>query len=169
MQIIVVRPGRYVTTIGTTSHTYIYAKAKPNLWLLLCIHAYIHTCATAKLESQRTTGTKALGEGGAVVAGRTKLLLYYCRTQEPRDTRGTGGCGGIKRDTRGAGGHTGDPRDTTGAEGIAGGSGGTLRGQEGTTGGSERAVRPEGPNKIYIIAVLLLKRLHIPYLHLIAV
>ena len=63
------------------------AKAKLDLWLLLCIH----TCATAKLESQRTAGSKTPRKGAAA-AGRTKLLLYYCRTKEtpgaPEDTRG---------------------------------------------------------------------------------
>jgi hypothetical protein len=40
-----------------------------------------------ELESQRTAGSKTPGEGAAA-AGRTKLLLYYCRTHE---TPGTGG------------------------------------------------------------------------------
>jgi hypothetical protein len=36
----------------------------------------MYTCAAAKPESQRTADTKTPGEGGAAVAGRTKLLLY---------------------------------------------------------------------------------------------
>jgi hypothetical protein len=51
----------------------------------------MHACATAKLESQRTAGSKTPRKGAAA-AGRTKLLLHYCRTQEtpgaPGDTRG---------------------------------------------------------------------------------
>jgi hypothetical protein len=42
--------------------------------------------------------------------------------------------GGIERDTRGTGGHAGDPRDTRGNGGKS-------------TGESEQAVKPEGPNK----------------------
>jgi hypothetical protein len=83
---------------------------------------------TAKLESQRTAGSKAPREGAAA-AGRTKLLilLYYCRTQETpgapegtwwntrvrrdtkhRDTTRTGGhSGGIGRDTKRTGGNNG--------------------------------------------------------------
>ena len=38
-------------------------------------YVYMHACATAKLESQRTAGSKTPGEGAAA-AGRTKLLLY---------------------------------------------------------------------------------------------
>jgi hypothetical protein len=52
------------------------------------MYVYMHTCVAAKLESQRTTGTKTPGEGGAAAAGRTKLLLYYCRTQETPDQEG---------------------------------------------------------------------------------
>jgi hypothetical protein len=55
------------------------------------MHTCARACATAKLESQRTAGTKTPGEGGAAAAGRTKLLLCYYRTQEtpaaPEDTR----------------------------------------------------------------------------------
>ena len=51
----------------------------------------MNACATAKLESQRTAGSKTPGKGAAA-AGRTKLLLYYCRIHEtpgaPEDTRG---------------------------------------------------------------------------------
>jgi hypothetical protein len=78
MQIAVVQPGLYVTATGTTSYSDIRttcAKAKLDLWLLLCVYTYIHACATAKLESQRTAGSKTPGKGAAA-AGRTKLLLY---------------------------------------------------------------------------------------------
>jgi hypothetical protein len=55
------------------------------------MYVYMHACATAKLESQRTAGSKTPGEGAAAT-GRTDLLLYYCRTHEtpgaPEDTRG---------------------------------------------------------------------------------
>jgi hypothetical protein len=102
----------------------------------------IHACATGKLESQRTAAGSKTPEKGAAAAGRTKLLLYhYCRIQDPRDTRGTGGRrtrGGIRRDTKGTGGH----RDTarTGGYCTVGGSGETPRGPEGTrTNGGIRA------------------------------
>jgi hypothetical protein len=65
------------------------------------MYVYMHACATAKLESQRTADSKTPGKGAAA-AGRTKLLLYYCRTQEtpgtPEDTRGNKE--GYQRDRR---------------------------------------------------------------------
>jgi hypothetical protein len=95
-----------------------------------------HTCATVKVESQRTAGSKTPGKGAAA-AGRTKLLLYYCivgptRHQGYRRTRG-----GIRRDTKRTGGH----RDTTRTGGHSGGSGETPRGPEGTKGDRSR---PQG-------------------------
>jgi hypothetical protein len=55
------------------------------------MYVYIHACATAKLESQRTAGSKTQGKGTAA-ANRTELLLliYYCRIQE---TPGAGHAG----------------------------------------------------------------------------
>ena len=124
--------------INSYTHTHTCAKAKVDLWLLilLCMYTYIHACAAAKLESQRTAGSKTSGEGAAA-AGRTKLLLYYCRTHDhetpgaPEDTRGNekghqrdrraqaqrhhtprgpeagGHSGGIGRDTKRTGGNNG--------------------------------------------------------------
>jgi hypothetical protein len=112
-----------------------WAEAKLDPRLLLCRS---HACATAKLESQRTAGSKTPGKGAAA-AGRSKLLLCCCRIQEtpgaPEDTRG------IKE------GHQGDRRAETprGPEGI--GRDDTKRGPEGTTGGLEQAARPQGSNR----------------------
>jgi hypothetical protein len=85
----VVQSGLYVTATGATSYTCVHALKLNQIYgyCYVCIHA----CATAKLESQRKTGSKTPGKGAAA-AGRTKLLLYYCRIQEtpgtPEDTRG---------------------------------------------------------------------------------
>jgi hypothetical protein len=54
------------------------AKAKLDLRLLLFLHECMHVCATAKLESQRTAGSKTPGKDTAA-AGRTKLALQ-CAT-----------------------------------------------------------------------------------------
>ena len=89
MQIVAVQSGLYVTATGTTSYTYAHALQLNQIYgyCYVCMHA----CATAKLESQRTVDSKTPGEGAAAT-GRTKLLLYYCRTHErpgaPEDTRG---------------------------------------------------------------------------------
>jgi hypothetical protein len=88
----------------------ICAKAKLDLWLLLCMYTCMRYC-TAKLESQRTAGSKTPTPGeGAAAAGRT-IINYHCcaavgptRHQGHRRTRG-----GIRRDTIG----TGRPSDTT--------------------------------------------------------
>jgi hypothetical protein len=83
MQIIVVQQGLCVTATGTTVlaiHTYVYA-LKLN-WICGYCYCYvcIHSCATAKLESQRAAGSKTPGKGAAA-AGRipVKLLLYQSR------------------------------------------------------------------------------------------
>ena len=107
------------------------------IFILLCT-VHMRTCATAKLEIQRTAGTTTPGEGGATAAGHTKLLLYCCWAQEtgaPEDTRG---------DQERHQGTWGTQETPAGPEGTAGGSGETPRGPEGTTGGSERAARPKG-------------------------
>jgi hypothetical protein len=94
VQIVVVQLGPFVTVAGAASYTHMHVltKAKLDLWLLL-LHAFMpaHARATAKLESQRTAGSNATGEGTAA-AGRTKALLCYCRIHKtpgvPEDTRG---------------------------------------------------------------------------------
>ena len=92
MQIIIsvvpVQSGLYVSTdvrpIGTTTCTHIRA-LKLN-WICGYCYVYMRYGAAAKLESQRTAGTKTPGEGGATAAGRTKLNYHYAavgyRTQE---------------------------------------------------------------------------------------
>jgi hypothetical protein len=163
MKIVVVQSGLYITAAGTTSYTCIYniilctgtcAEAKLDLWLLLCMMCvYIHACATAKLESQRTAGRKTPGEGAAA-AGRIKLLLHFCRIHErpgaPEDTRG------IRRDTKGTGGH----RDTTRTGGHSGGigrdtkrTGGNNYGRIGASRKATRTQRPPGSTalRLYLL------------------
>jgi hypothetical protein len=99
------------------------------------------TCATAKIESQRTAGNKAPGEG-AIAAGRTKLFLcYYCRIQETpgasEDTRGNKE--EHQRDRRAHGGSKRHHEDRRAQR-----SGETPKGPEGTTRGSEQAAKPQG-------------------------
>jgi hypothetical protein len=145
MQIIVVQPGLCVTATCTTSYTYLHA-LKLHYTYGYC-YVCTHACATAKLESQRTAGSKTPGKGAAA-AGYTELLLCYttlcyCRTQEtpgaPEDTRGNKE--GHQRDRRAQRHHEdrraqrGIGRDTKRTGGNSGG------------GGSERAVaRPHGSN-----------------------
>ena len=77
----------------------------------------MHACATAKLESQRTAGSKTPGEGAQRPRG---ALNYYYATVGPK-----------RHQARGTGGH-------------AGGSGGTPKGPEGTRVIQETPRGPEG-------------------------
>jgi hypothetical protein len=107
------------------------------------MYACMRYC-TAKLESQRTAGSKTPGEG----AQRPRAALNYALQYYTIDTRGTGGHAG-------AGGSGGTPKglESTrgiqeiprGPEGTAGGSRETPRGPGGTTGGSEQATRTQQP------------------------
>jgi hypothetical protein len=103
------------------------------------MYVYIHACATAKLESQRTAGTR---HQERAQRPRAALNYYYttvdCGTQEtpgaPEDTRGNKE--EHQRDRRAKRHH-----EPQGPEGTEGGSGETPRGPGGTTGGSEQTVR----------------------------
>jgi hypothetical protein len=129
-QTIAVQPGLYVTATGTTSYTYAHVTGSMDLWLLLlCMRTY-STCAKAKLESQRTAGSKTPG-GGAQRPRADSALNCCCATVRPKRHQGHRWARrGIKRNTKGTGGHTGDQE--------------TPRGPEGTTGRIERDTKRTG-------------------------
>jgi hypothetical protein len=103
----------------------------------------IHGCATAKLESQRTAGSKTPGKGAAA-AGRTKLLLHNCIIGSKRHQGHRRTHGGIRRDTKGTGGY----RDTTRTGGHSGGIGRDTKRTGGNNGGIGAGRKATGIQKM---------------------